>query len=362
MNQLFEIRNEHLIPIQRTLLPNELLIENWVKQNPAIVGLDAIVIGSQVKTDYGTVLDLLALERNGNLVVIELKKDRTPRDIVAQALDYGSWIYQLTAEEIYKIAEEYFEGVLDDAYYDKWQSNIPETLNESHSLLIVAGEVDSVTQRIVEYLAIYHGININTAFFNIFEKDDKKWLTADMLLDQETTERRSTKRRNRLPWTGYYFTNVSLGDGAVWPDMMKHGFIGTNGGRKRVNQMENLKKGDEVFAYLNGRGYVGYGRVSIPLMSASQFATSDGMPFSQQNSSGNLMSIINDVNRPLFVVGVDWIKVFDEAAAKNFQGRFANQHIVCRLSDPTTLEFLEKEFKLNKANNQEEIIPDTIEN
>jgi hypothetical protein len=32
------------------------------------------------------------------LILIELKKDRTPREVVAQALDYASWAAELTPE------------------------------------------------------------------------------------------------------------------------------------------------------------------------------------------------------------------------------------------------------------------------
>lgn len=37
---------------------------------------------------------------DGALVLIELKRDRTPREVVAQALDYACWVEKLEAEDI----------------------------------------------------------------------------------------------------------------------------------------------------------------------------------------------------------------------------------------------------------------------
>ena len=41
---------------------------------------------------------------------------------------------------------------------------------------------------------------------------------------------------------------------------------------------------------------------------------------------------------------VAWKKTFPLNEAKTYEGIFANQHIVCRLSDQATIEFLQKEF------------------
>lgn len=48
-------------------------------------------IGRQVNTNLGTTIDLLALDGTGDVVVVELKRDRTPRDTLAQALEYASF-------------------------------------------------------------------------------------------------------------------------------------------------------------------------------------------------------------------------------------------------------------------------------
>ena len=67
---------------------------------PEILLNDWMLIGRQEKTAYGKIVDLLAIAPDGSLVLIELKRNQTPWDVVAQALDYASWVEQLDAAEI----------------------------------------------------------------------------------------------------------------------------------------------------------------------------------------------------------------------------------------------------------------------
>jgi len=90
MTALFQIDSGSLKPARRKALDRESMIENWVAADPALLGIDAMIIGQQVRTDSGGIIDLLALDRSGGVVIIELKKDRTPREIVAQVLASAS--------------------------------------------------------------------------------------------------------------------------------------------------------------------------------------------------------------------------------------------------------------------------------
>ncbi len=49
-----------------------------------------------------------------------------------------------------------------------------------------------------------------------------------------------------------------------------------------------------------------------------------------------------------YAVGVDWETHFPLSEAKTCRGVFANQNIVCKLTDPATLRFVEERFGLEE--------------
>ncbi len=51
-----------------------------------------LIIGRQVTTKFDGIIDLLGIDRQGDLVVLELKRDRTPRETLAQVLEYASFV------------------------------------------------------------------------------------------------------------------------------------------------------------------------------------------------------------------------------------------------------------------------------
>ena len=87
----------------------ESVLEKWLESNPgAILEDDGIlIIGRQVSTNLGGFIDLLGVDRQGNVVVIELKRDRTPRDTIAQSLEYASFIERLDTDELEVILRSY---------------------------------------------------------------------------------------------------------------------------------------------------------------------------------------------------------------------------------------------------------------
>ena len=342
MTQLFKIDGGKLIKAQSGSLLQEELIENWVYADPGLVGLDAIVIGRQVQTAHNKRIDLLLLDRLGDLVIIELKRNKPSREIVAQVLDYASWVRTLTTQEVLDLAERYRGESLTKLYRDHFEDDIPENLNDSHSMLIVASELDSESRRIVEYLSEEHGVGINTAFFNVFADGEQQWLTTDFLLDQEEVAGRSKSKR---PWTGFYFVNGGdHPDWRSWQDMVDYGFISAGGGTVFSKQLDKLKLEDKIFVYQNKKGYVGYGEVTSTKVPAAKFETENGMLFDQPLKALKMKERANDPEHAEYAVGVKWYKTFDRDHAKRFKGIFANQSIVCKLYHEETINYLKHEF------------------
>ena len=61
-------------------------------------------------SDFGKRIDLLAIDSQGDLFVIELKKDRTPREVVAQTLESGFWAQGLSFEAVRELYAKHHEG------------------------------------------------------------------------------------------------------------------------------------------------------------------------------------------------------------------------------------------------------------
>lgn len=351
MTRLFRIGDQGPEEASSSQIGFERELEDWIAADVGLLGLDLIIIGRSVPTDHGTQIDLLAIDSAGSLVVIELKRRKTPRKVVAQALDYASWVRTLSTPQVHEMAEEYLGGPLSVEFRQRFGTNLPERLNGSHSMLIVADEFDPASRRIVEYLAEEYGVAINTFFFNVFCVDGTKWMTADSLLDQTEVDERS-QQKVKPPWSGYWYVNNGECHRRSWKDMVKYGFIGGGGGEIFSKPFRNLKCGDGIFAYHNGCGYVGYGIVTEERVLAKDFQTASGPLFDQELTPGkDDMRRLQPDDPKLgeYVVAVDWKKVYDPPEAKKFKGIFAVPNTVAKLRHPETVEFLLKQFEVEVA-------------
>lgn len=345
MTTLYKVSDGQLVPVSRHTLSSEEMLEGWIANDPGIIGLDVLVIGRQIITDHNGRIDILAIDREGDLTVLELKRNRTPREVVAQVLDYASWVSGLSTKRVHEIAIEKLQCRLEEAFRERFDTPLPETLNGNHSMVIVAGEFDASSKRIVEYLALEYGVSINTAFFAVFEENGQQLLATDWLMDQqEVMERAESKKK--LPWTGYYYVNAGHDPNSRdWEDMREFGFISAGYGRFYSARLDQLSNGDPVYVYQKGAGYVGYGKIISTAAMSKDFVLADGSNISEVKL--RQPAILHDADDPEvseYMVSVKWMMTVPIADAKTFTGAFANQNVVCKLRDPATLEFLANVF------------------
>jgi hypothetical protein len=95
-------------------------LEEWVKANPDILGAELLIITTEYdrfdKSDKR--LDILALDEDGKLVVVELKRDAAGSLADLQALRYAAFCSQMTLPEIVKLRAEHTHGSVDKAEQD----------------------------------------------------------------------------------------------------------------------------------------------------------------------------------------------------------------------------------------------------
>jgi len=101
---LWKVSDNNIVVLNKSKLESEDRLETWIENDPSILGIDLLIIGRQVVTEYGGKIDLLGISSEGDLIIIELKRDKTPREIIAQVLDYASWVKSLTYSDIDGIA------------------------------------------------------------------------------------------------------------------------------------------------------------------------------------------------------------------------------------------------------------------
>ena len=137
------------------------------------------------------IFDLLCIDSDGKVVIVEMKRDKTPREAVAQALHYASWLDAATEKEILDNAGEYLGEPLDVAFENRFNRQPPELDLHNHRIILAAPRLDGPAEQIVNYLNQRHGIDINAVFFSYARlKDGQKVIARTVLVPDETQKPR----------------------------------------------------------------------------------------------------------------------------------------------------------------------------
>lgn len=345
-------------PVAPAALDLEQRLEDMIFQDPSLIGAELLVIGRQVLTDFGGSIDVLAVDQEGRLHVLELKRDKTPRDVVAQALDYGSWVQALSLDDVRGIFAEKKEGSFDDEFAERFGNPVPDVFNSEQQLTVVASALDAASGRIVTYLAEQYSVPINAVFFRYFKDDEREYLARTWLLPPEEAAAQQTKRSGRVKlrqWNGqdFYVVQGNMEQGTDrWTLSRRYGVVTAGGGHWYSKPLRNLTPGKRVFAYVGGAGYVGVGTVLEPVVPLRELeVTVDGV-------SGRLVDLPDvpeairkratseDVDETEYAVRVTWTetRTIDEAVME--PGLFASQVTVCKLRDERTIDVLTSAFGL----------------
>lgn len=326
-------------------------LEDMIVADPSVTGMDLLVVGRQVRTDSGGSIDILAVDVDAHVHVLELKRARTPRDVVAQALDYGSWALNLTLDEVSTVYAEQNDGVLDDAFAERFGAPLPDLFNPEQQLTIVASDLDPASDRIVTYLAEQYSVPINAVFFRHFVDGSSEYLARTWLIPPEVTETRQTRARTTSaksrPWNGrdFYVVLGNVEQGAHrWDAGRTYGYVGAGGGSWYTKPLRNLTLGKRVFAYVGGAGYVGIGEVTgemVPLRSLQVEHDDATVAVIDQPEIPKRIrerAQLEDEEMTEYAVPVRWLAQRPVTEAVSERGLFSSQVTVCKLRDDRTID------------------------
>lgn len=182
-------------------------LEDWLEANPDSI-LEAeplMIVGRQVQTDLGGFVDLLGVDRAGRAVVVELKRDRTPRDAVAQALEYAAFAARLDAEAIENLlrVQEDDESVSlaerHRAHFALDESDVV-AFNKDQRIVIVG---QRVTREIIETAAFLEskGILVACVEFAFFQTaQSHRLMTQEVVFGREPP---APPKRTRVSERGF---------------------------------------------------------------------------------------------------------------------------------------------------------------
>lgn len=117
-------------------------IQQWIEKTPSILGEELLVIAKEYELPSRTRLDLLAIDKQANLVIIELKGNESGSSVDWQSIKYASYCSNFTHEEIYRIYAEYL-GTDENESELKIETFIDEeteNLNESQRIILASKE------------------------------------------------------------------------------------------------------------------------------------------------------------------------------------------------------------------------------
>lgn len=195
-------------PVPEEPLVTEALIESAVESSPELLGIDVLIIGRQVKTPSGP-LDLLGIDDGGQLVLIENKRDRTPREVLAQSIDYAAFLATLTFDEVLNVYQSYMaksgdgDADLVEAYEDHFGEPL-ETLTATPRMIIVASRLDDSTERMIDFLVEHFNVPVNAALFQPFAGGflGRTWLRPEesTRLASRSATRTKSREESKLFW------------------------------------------------------------------------------------------------------------------------------------------------------------------
>ena len=172
-------------------------LQEWFVADPNMLGEDLLIIQKEFDgfSDTKERLDLLALDDDGNLVIIENKLDDSGRDVTWQALKYASYCSSLGKDEIRSIYQSYLDKNGDDQtaesrlsdFYKKDYEELILNRGTSQRIILVAAKFRKEVTSTVLWLMNY---NLKIQCFKVtpFQNGEELLLDIEQIIPVKDAE------------------------------------------------------------------------------------------------------------------------------------------------------------------------------
>ena len=166
-------------------------LQEWIANNPSCLNEDLLIIQKEFDgfNDTYERLDLLAIDKQGNLVIIENKLDDTGRDVTWQVVKYASYCATLNSNQIITIFSQYLSkvGSIEKAEIILEQfletGDLREKLNigNSQRIMLIAGEFRKEVTSSVLWLLNY-GLRIQCFKATPYKLNEQLFLNMEQII------------------------------------------------------------------------------------------------------------------------------------------------------------------------------------
>ena len=172
-------------------------LEPWLESNAGILGPDIVIIGRQTMSKSGPI-DLLGIDKTGNIVIVEIKRDKLPREALAQAIDYASDAAEWSVEKLGEICSEYSGKTLEETFAESFPDVDVENINinDTQRIILVGFSVEASLERMIEWLSDNFNVNINAVVLSYVKTaSGDELLTKTTIISEELEQERVKKQK-----------------------------------------------------------------------------------------------------------------------------------------------------------------------
>lgn len=221
-------------------------LQEWVLAHPQVLGPDVKIVTFEFGRWTGNSgplerdrLDVLGLDREGRLVVVELKRDRAPDAAEMQALKYAALVSRFTRDDLAKVHAQYLtrrqgEPVDADtalAELEEWATLDEQTLRLPRVVLMASGFPPTVTATVV-FLHQQLDLDVRLLAFQAYRTANDVIITVsqhypppdveEFVLSPEVSEARKARSDRQIRQSDVSTVARLLEDGALEPGQRLH--------------------------------------------------------------------------------------------------------------------------------------------